>query len=203
MICERFFLLFLVLIIFLIPLLFKIIHLSVLPRLPGKLGLYLGLTGHRLEGRDLYKAGIATHFVCSAKLEELESDLLRLKNADLKKIDALLTRFQEQWEQDFKKEFSLKPYIGRINSVFGAESVEKIIETLKNDQSEWAKKTLEVLTKVSPTSLKVAYSQYHKGIKMSLPDCLKMEYRIVMNFMNNHDFFEGIRACKFSFLFFF
>lgn len=165
-----------------------------LPRLPGKLGLYLGLTGHRLEGRDLYKAGIATHFVCSAKLEELENDLLRLKNADLKKIDALLTRFQEQWEQDFKKEFSLKPYIGRINSVFGAESVEKIIETLKNDQSEWAKKTLEVLTKVSPTSLKVAYSQYHKGINMSLPDCLKMEYRIVQNFMNNHDFFEGIRA---------
>lgn len=75
----------------------------VLPRLPGKLGLYLGLTGHRLEGRDLYKAGIATHFVCSAKLNELEDDLLRLKNADLKKIDALLTRFQEQWEVDYKK----------------------------------------------------------------------------------------------------
>jgi len=165
-----------------------------LPRLPGKLGLYLGLTGHRLEGRDLYKAGIATHFVCSAKLNELEDDLLRLKNADLKKIDALLTRFQEQWEVDYKKEFSLKPYIGRINSVFGAESVEAIIETLKKDQSDWAKKTLETLSKASPTSLKVAFSQYQKGSKMSLPECLKMEFRIVQNFMINHDFFEGVRA---------
>jgi len=165
-----------------------------LPRLPGKLGLYLGLTGHRLEGRDLYKAGIATHFVSSERLNELEYDLLRLKNADLKKIDGTLTRFQAQWEEDYKKEFSLKPYIGRINSVFGAESIEKIIATLEKDQHEWAKKTLEVLSKMSPTSLKVAFSQYQKGSKMSLPECLKMEYRIVQNFMSNDDFFEGIRA---------
>ena len=123
---------------------------------------------------------------------------MRLKDANLKKIDAILTRFQEQWEVDYKKEFSLKPNIGRINSVFGAESVEKIIETLEKDQSDWAKKTFEVLSKASPTSLKVAFSQYHKGSKMSLPECLKMEYRLVQNFMNNDDFFEGVRACKFQ-----
>lgn len=52
-----------------------------LPRLPGKLGLYLGLTGHRLVGRDLYKAGIATHFVCHEKLGELERDLLSMDKA--------------------------------------------------------------------------------------------------------------------------
>ena len=27
------------------------------------LGLYLGLTGHRLKGRELVKWGVATHFV--------------------------------------------------------------------------------------------------------------------------------------------
>lgn len=123
---------------------------------------------------------------------------MRLQNADLKKIDALLTRFQSQWEADYKKEFSLKPYIGRINSVFGGDSVEAIIETLKKDQSEWAKKTLDALTQASPTSLKVIFSQYHRGAKMSLPECMKMEYRLVQNFMNNHDFFEGVRARKFE-----
>ena len=34
-----------------------------LPRLPGSLGQYLGLSGARLRGRELYTAGIATHFV--------------------------------------------------------------------------------------------------------------------------------------------
>ena len=34
-----------------------------LPRLPGKLGVYLALTGFRLKGLDVQKAKIATHFV--------------------------------------------------------------------------------------------------------------------------------------------
>lgn len=39
-----------------------------LPRLSGKLGYYLALTGFRLKGRDVLKAGIATHFVESEKV---------------------------------------------------------------------------------------------------------------------------------------
>ncbi|XP_074599436.1 3-hydroxyisobutyryl-CoA hydrolase, mitochondrial-like isoform X2 [Brevipalpus obovatus] len=166
-----------------------------LPRLPGKLGLFLALTGNRLQGRDLFKAGIATHFVCSERLDELEKDLLRMQKPDLKGIDALLTRYQEQWEADFKKEFSLKQYIGRINAAFGAaESVEQIFENLKKDQSDWAKQQLEVLSKMSPTSLKVTFKAFHDGAKMSLPECLKMEYRIASQMMYQHDFFEGVRA---------
>uniref|UniRef100_A0A8C9ZKT5 3-hydroxyisobutyryl-CoA hydrolase n=1 Tax=Sander lucioperca TaxID=283035 RepID=A0A8C9ZKT5_SANLU len=34
-----------------------------LPRLRGKLGLFLALTGFRLKGRDVQRAGVATHFV--------------------------------------------------------------------------------------------------------------------------------------------
>lgn len=39
-----------------------------LPRLPGRLGHFLGLTGFRLRGRDVHKAGIATHFVEAEKV---------------------------------------------------------------------------------------------------------------------------------------
>lgn len=39
-----------------------------LPRLQGKLGCFLALTGFRLKGRDVYAAGIATHFVDSEKV---------------------------------------------------------------------------------------------------------------------------------------
>lgn len=37
-----------------------------LPRLRGKLGTYLGLTGNRLVGKDVKHAGIATHYVEAA-----------------------------------------------------------------------------------------------------------------------------------------
>lgn len=39
-----------------------------LPRLQGKLGYFLALTGFRLKGRDVYTAGTATHFVDSEKV---------------------------------------------------------------------------------------------------------------------------------------
>lgn len=39
-----------------------------LPRLSGRIGYYLALTGFRLKGRDVQKAGIATHFVESEKV---------------------------------------------------------------------------------------------------------------------------------------
>lgn len=39
-----------------------------LPRLQGELGYFLALTGFRLKGRDVYAAGIATHFVDSEKV---------------------------------------------------------------------------------------------------------------------------------------
>ena len=34
-----------------------------LPRCPGEIGMYLGLTGARLKTADALYAGIATHFV--------------------------------------------------------------------------------------------------------------------------------------------
>ena len=39
-----------------------------LPRLEGKLGTYLALTGFRLKGADVLHAGVATHYVHSEKV---------------------------------------------------------------------------------------------------------------------------------------
>lgn len=36
-----------------------------LPRLPGGLGMFLGLTGHRMKAADLLYSGIATHYIPS------------------------------------------------------------------------------------------------------------------------------------------
>ena len=167
-----------------------------LPRLPGKLGLFLALTGHRLTSWDIYKAGVATHFVPSANLKDLEEEVMRLESPDILSLDKILSKYQEQWEQDFKKEFSLKQFIGRINSAFGADSVEGIIENLNKDGSDWSKKQVEILKKMCPLSLKVAFEELKRGHNSTLPECLKMEYRIAQHFMINDDFFSGVTACK-------
>lgn len=159
-----------------------------LPRLQGKLGLYLGMTGHRLRGEDVLKAGVATHYCESAKLGELEAALLNCEDVEV--VPDILKKFN----MPTNKDFVLQPLMEQINKCFSAECVEGIVENLKCDGSDWAKKTIETMGKMSPTSLKVTFRQLHLGAKMSLPECLKMEFRLAVRHLENSDFKEGVRA---------
>ncbi|EEQ97414.1 Carnitinyl-CoA dehydratase, putative [Perkinsus marinus ATCC 50983] len=51
---------------------------------PG-LGLYLGLTGARLNGADLLKHGLATHYIDSYRMDQLKSDLMECEG-DVDKV---------------------------------------------------------------------------------------------------------------------
>src|SRR5580658_1707299 len=54
-----------------------------LPRLPGQLGVYLGLTGLRTTGADAVHAGFATHYVGRANLPALSAALAEIGIAAL------------------------------------------------------------------------------------------------------------------------
>ena len=126
-----------------------------LPRLGGKLGIYLALTGFRLKGRQVQKAGIATHFVESSKLEALEKELLSLKGPQPHDIEIVLNKHQDESVMDKDAEFVLKSHMDQINRLFDGETVEEIMMNLEKDGSGWATKQLETLRKMSPTSMKV------------------------------------------------
>ncbi|CAL7937470.1 unnamed protein product [Xylocopa violacea] len=88
-----------------------------------------------------------------------------------------------------------EPYMNKIDKCFSASCVEEIIERLMEDNSEWAKKILQMLSKASPTSLKVTMSAIQKGSTLNLADCLKMEYRLACAALSqSSDFYEGVRA---------
>lgn len=165
-----------------------------LPRLGGRLGMYLALTGHRLKGRDVLKAGVATHVCDAARIGELEESLLSLQSPYPEDVAAVLQKFHE--EATFSKDapFSLQPVLPKIQSCFSGASVEEICRNLEKDGSEWAVKQLETLKKMSPTSLKVTFQQVERGAHLTLQECLTMEHRIVKRIYKGHDFTEGVGA---------
>ncbi|XP_032851143.2 3-hydroxyisobutyryl-CoA hydrolase, mitochondrial isoform X1 [Tyto alba] len=165
-----------------------------LPRLSGKIGYYLALTGFRLKGRDVLKAGIATHFVESEKLPALEKDLTALKSPSTENIADLLNSYHVKSKVDQEKEFVLDEHMEKINSIFSANSMEEIVKKLKQDGSPFAIKQLETINKMSPTSLKMTFRQLREGASMSLQDVFRMEYRLSQACMRGHDFYEGVRA---------
>ncbi|XP_012786982.2 3-hydroxyisobutyryl-CoA hydrolase, mitochondrial [Ochotona princeps] len=165
-----------------------------LPRLQGKLGYLLALTGFRLKGRDVYRAGIATHFVDSAKIRMLEEDLLALKSPSKENIAGVLETYHGESKTDQDKPFVLEEHMDKINSCFSASTVEQIIENLRQDGSPFALEQLKALNKMSPTSLKITLRQLMEGSSKTLQEVLTMEYRLSQACVGSHDFDEGVRA---------
>lgn len=163
-----------------------------LPRLQGKLGLFLALTGFRLKGRDVHRAGVATHFVDSSKMSDLEQELVKCPTVD--DVTKVLDAYQHQSSLGSDKPFVLEKHIADIDRWFSADTVEGIVENLKAEGSEFATKQAETLSRMSPTSLKMTFRQLQLGGALSLKDVLIMEYRLSQACMRGHDFYEGVRA---------
>ncbi|KAI7849764.1 ClpP/crotonase-like domain-containing protein [Circinella umbellata] len=172
-----------------------------MPRLDGFLGLYLMLTGRRLHGPDVYYSGIATHYVQSKDLAELEMALEELASKtsevlELHDINAVIDRFSVDMEEK-ELPFSLGGNSWQaINRCFQHNTMEKIVAALKEEKVavSWAKETYDLLSRMSPTSLKLSLQLYHTGANLCFVDCMRLEYQLTNLTLASKEFAEGARA---------
>ncbi len=162
-----------------------------LPRLPGQLGLFLSLTGYRMKAADCYYAEVATHFVESRLLPELEEALIAAEWVG--DPSAVASAALEQVSSD-PGEPPLAARREAIDRCFDGESVEEIFDRLQDEGGDWARDTLAGLQSRSPTSLKVSFEAYRRGARLDFDDVMSMEYRLSQACVAGHDFVEGIRA---------
>lgn len=163
-----------------------------LNKCPGETGMYLALTGARLNAADAVAVGIGTEFVPSDQIPELERALV---SADWSKGDAqqIIDGIVEDFAQD-AGDASLPDQFSTIDQCFAKDSVEDIYLALEADGGDFAKETLKFLSKKSPTSMKLSFRQLREGRALSFDDCMTMEYRLSQACMAGQDFYEGIRA---------
>jgi enoyl-CoA hydratase len=163
-----------------------------LNRCPGRIGLYLALTGRRLGPADALYCGFATHFVPHEQGEALIAALSALewrRDRATTQIDELLARFGG--DAGGATLAQLRPAIDRC---FAQDSVEAIVAALRHEDAEWAREALSAMERASPLSLKLSFRQYQLGRGMDVEAALALEYRMTQHVMAGHDFFEGIRA---------
>ena len=156
-----------------------------LPRLPGRIGLWLALTGARIKAADCLHAGLATHHVPSERLPELKVALAE-NPID---IEALLAQFHVD-----PGPAPLRAHRAELDAAFGQGSVEAILAALEAG-SDWARAQALALRTKSPQTLKVAFRQLALGL--AAPDFaanMAMEYRLGARVVQRHDFLEGVRA---------
>ncbi|KAI9332651.1 ClpP/crotonase-like domain-containing protein [Obelidium mucronatum] len=167
-----------------------------LPRLDGELGTYLGLTGHRLVGMEVFMAGIATHFVPSERLPALLERLAGLETEELETVNAAIEEYvaEPPVADDWNKWSLGGDVAAAINRCFSRDSLGEIVEALEAEQSAWASDTLNTLKQMSPTSLIVTLAQLRRGRQEDFESCFRMEYRMVQDVLQGKDFREGVTS---------
>lgn len=159
-----------------------------LPQIPGRLGLYMGLTGAVVGPADGYRLGLATHCISADRFDDIHAAL-----REAEPIDPVLDELHEDpCEGQLTR---LRPAIERC---FAPGSVEEIIDRLESetgDMAEWGRETAATLRKCSPTSLKLTLRLYEEGARLnSLKESLKLEFRCVVRCLRAADHYEGVRA---------
>lgn len=162
-----------------------------LPRCPGKIGMYLGLTGARIKAADCLYAGLATHGVQCDDIDQLRSDLARASYGE--DSFAVVESILDQHAKSFG-DAPLSTLRETIDRTFSGDSVAAIFRSLEQDETEFGSKALEMLAGKSPTALCVSFEQIRQGGEMSLAEVLNMEYRLSQRMVCKPDLFEGVRA---------
>ncbi|KAL0044674.1 hypothetical protein WJX82_005007 [Trebouxia sp. C0006] len=166
-----------------------------LSRLPGEMGMYLALTGQRLKGIELKESTLATHYLPSSRLPELEEAIQGLgsKAGKHSAVHHLITSFEEKDTPPQQSDLLL--HLPEMNACFNQDSVEAIHASLKELDNEWSEATLKLMSGGSPTSQKVCFRHVKAARNMSLAKVLEEDYRLLHHMCHiSNDFVEGIRA---------
>lgn len=160
----------------------------VLPRCPGRTGVFLALTGERIRAADCLYLGMADAFVPSASIDSLV-DRLVASNGSAGAIQAAIDALAQP-----AGEPPLAARRDAIDRCFAGASVETILRALEAEGGDWAEGVRAALAKLSPTSLKVTLAALRRGAEQEFEDGMVMEYRLSQACMAGHDFYEGVRA---------
>ena len=157
-----------------------------LPRLPGRVGEYMALTGSRLDAADCLYLGLATHYVEQASLEELHARILKAPSRLKGTIGAAAAT---------PPEAKIEANLASITRLYASDRLEDVLKALEEDGSEWAQSELATLKSKSPLSCKVSLRLLAEGAKRaSFAEEMRAEYALAGRIVRTHDFREGVRA---------
>lgn len=156
-------------------------------RMPGAIGVYLGLTGATVSAGDAFALGLVTHVIPAAAFDGIVRAL-----ADADPVDPLLDGLNVEPSAS-----QLLSDADRIARYFDAPSVAAIVaglEAASNADREWATAVLENLRRRSPLALCLTHRAIREAASLDIRATLAQDYRIGARLVAEADFREGVRA---------
>ncbi|WP_020407238.1 enoyl-CoA hydratase/isomerase family protein [Hahella ganghwensis] len=168
-----------------------------LPRMPGKTGLFLGLTGNPINADDALFLGLADRFIA----KELKSTLIdRLQNQDWAQgatvIDKVLRELETLSGPQRPMETPVRTYYDEIQELMDADSLPQLVQQVLDYRTEdpWMQKAQKTLTRGSSLAMHLFYRQWQECRHRSLKEVFQSELILAVNISRKGDFQEGVRA---------
>lgn len=168
-----------------------------LRRMPGRVGLFLALTGASLNAADALFCGLAdVHLSAAARAEVLAalrattwSDSPRRNRAELSRILAR-SEVRDVPRSNVREHFDL------LNELVAGDDLVDIGVRLRGLRREdpWLAGAAATFTKGSPTSAALAFELWRRVKRASLAEVFRLEYDVSLGCCAHVDFVEGVRA---------
>ena len=155
-----------------------------LSNLPGNIGKYLGLTGDVLSVNELIYFGLATHYINLNDIEDVKENFINNGNI-----------LSDNYEVE--NDTNIIRNIDQINELFDG-NIKKIIANLKNNNSEFSKKILDILSNKCPMSLAITTKLIDDAKGRSLKECLEIEFQLSQKIVYRDDFDNGVTSLLIS-----
>lgn len=170
----------------------------ILSHLPAKIGLFMALTGCRLNAADAIYVGLANRFIDHVFRDNV---LESLEQADWKNADpnavvyGVLQKYREKsagW-LPYSKVREHRDLIAALMDQPSLVDVMSALENLETDD-DWLLAGRKTAVNGSPLSSAIGYRQLQRARHMSLKEALQSELVLTVNAVLHGDFCEGVRS---------
>ncbi|MBF0561529.1 MAG: enoyl-CoA hydratase/isomerase family protein [Alphaproteobacteria bacterium] len=166
-----------------------------LPRFPGRVGLYLALTGERVGAADMLDIGVTTHHIPDHRLDEVVDALLMvgLEASTVRDPHGAISCILDAYHEDPGVPV-LRRHRPVLDRCFTAASVEAIVAALAQDGGDWALATRAELMTRSPFGLKLAFRRIQAGACLDFERAMILECRVAAHLATHPDFGSALDA---------
>lgn len=168
-----------------------------LRRMPGRVGLFLALTGAPLNAADALFCGLADFHVGAQSRAEVLAAMGAGRWSDVADENrAELSRLLAGHATDTQAESKLHLHFDQINALMAGDDLLDIAARLRSLPTDdpWLAGAAASFSKGSPTSAVLVFELWRRVRRLSLAEVFRLEYRVSLGCCAHPDFAEGIRA---------
>lgn len=162
-----------------------------LARLRNNIGYYLGMSGSRLKGEDVYISGLAHYYLQRESVQPAYEQIAAALPASKDPRETIRTILGKYHQPSGRTKIAHEQ---QINEIFGLKSIKDIYNRVANDSDKFCLNMTKALNEQCPVSVGIVQRLINSAKSKSLKECFVQDYNVCQRSIVDPNFAEGVRT---------